>query len=204
MAFTLPPLSFAYNALEPWYDETTVKIHHTKHHQTYTDNLNNVLKEGNIEETSIESILRNLDSIPSPLRTRVINHGGGYFNHKFFWESLTPTEKSLPSTFLKAEIEKYWPSFDAFKEAFSAKALAHFGSGWVWLILNKENKFEIIDTHDQISPLSLGYEPLLTIDVWEHAYYLKYQNRRAEWIAAFWNIVNYECVEKRIKKALSK
>jgi len=204
MAFTLPTLPFAYDALEPWYDEATVRVHHSKHHQAYTDNLNKALEEGKVETTSVESLLKNLDSVPMALRTRVINHGGGYFNHNFFWENLSPAEKTTPSAFLKAEIEKYWPSFDEFKEAFSAKALAHFGSGWVFLVLTKEKTLEIIDTHDQICPLSLGYEPIMTIDVWEHAYYLKYQNRRAEWISAFWNIVNYECVEKRLKNALSK
>lgn len=204
MAFKLPTLPFAYDALEPWYDEATVRVHHSKHHQAYTDNLNKALEEGKIENISIESLLKNLDSVPMALRTRVINHGGGYFNHNFFWENLSPTEKTAPSAFLKTEIEKKWPSFEAFKEAFSTKALGHFGSGWVFLVLTKDKQLEIIDTHDQICPLSLGYEPIMTIDVWEHAYYLKYQNRRAEWISAFWNIVNYECVEKRLKNALSK
>ncbi|HHX14854.1 MAG TPA: superoxide dismutase [Fibrobacter sp.] len=204
MTFKLPTLPFAYDALEPWYDEATVKIHHTKHHQAYTDNLNKAIADGNIEVSSIEDLLQNLDKVAMPLRTRVINHGGGFYNHNFFWESLAPVEKSTPSAFLKESIEKKWASFDAFKEEFSAKALAHFGSGWAWLVLNKNKELEIIDTHDQVCPLSLGYEPLLTLDVWEHAYYLKFENRRAEWIAAFWNIVNYGAIEDRLKKALTK
>lgn len=204
MTFKLPTLPFAYDALEPWYDEATVKIHHTKHHQAYTDNLNKAIADGNIEVSSIENLLQNLDKISMPLRTRVINHGGGFYNHNFFWESLAPVEKSTPSAFLKEAIAKKWASFDAFKEEFSAKALAHFGSGWAWLVLNKNKELEIIDTHDQVCPLSLGYEPLLTVDVWEHAYYLKFENRRAEWIAAFWNIVNYDAIEGRLKKALTK
>ena len=204
MTFKLPTLPFANNALEPWYDENTVIIHHTKHHQAYTDNLNKAIEEAKLEVNSIEDLLINVNDVDPQFRTRIINHGGGYYNHNFFWESLAPNASSKASETLIAAIEKKWASFDAFKEEFSAKALGHFGSGWAWLVLNKDKELEIIDTHDQVCPLTLGYQPLLTIDVWEHAYYIKYQNRRAEWISAFWNLVNYERVEERLNTALSK
>lgn len=202
MPFQLPPLPYNFQDLEPWYDAETLKIHYTKHHQTYTDNLNKAVQEAGLETRTVESLLSSPETLPEAFRTRIINHGGGFWNHTFFWESLAPAGKSFPSSGAFAEaILKKWNSPEAFKEAFSAKALAHFGSGWAWLAVNKEGALEIIDTHDQICPLSLGYIPVLTLDVWEHAYYLKFRNVRAEWIKSWWNIVNWEKVEERFKEA---
>ncbi|MDR1759889.1 MAG: superoxide dismutase [Fibrobacter sp.] len=202
MSFELPKLPYDYQALEPWYDAETVKLHHDKHHQTYTDNLNKAVQEAKLEGKTIESLLTAAEAIPDAFRTRIINQGGGYWNHNFFWESMTPKGGVFPAEgkFAKALIEK-WKTLDAFKEAFAAKALAHFGSGWAWLVLDKNGDLQIIDTHDQASPLSQGFKALLTIDVWEHAYYLKFKNVRAEWIKSWWNIVNWEKVEARFNEA---
>lgn len=203
MKFSLPPLPYSYDALEPFYDAKTVEIHYTKHHQTYTDKLNTAIESASISWESIDEILMNLDAIPEDKRGPVRNHGGGYWNHTFFWESLAPNktkEKREAQGELRSAIESQFGSFEIFKEHFTQKALNHFGSGWAWLVVNKEGKLEITDTHDQICPLSLGQKPLLTVDIWEHAYYLKYQNRRPEWMENFWMMVGWETIEKRFSQ----
>ncbi|MBF0289646.1 MAG: superoxide dismutase [SAR324 cluster bacterium] len=201
MAFTLPPLPYAYDALEPHYDAQTVEIHHSKHHQTYTTKLNEAVAAAGVEGKDVEDLLANLDSIPEAKRGPVRNHGGGYWNHQFFWESMAPNAGGSPSGALADAINQKFGSLDQFKEAFSAKAAAHFGSGWAWLVVNEKNELEITDTHDQVCPLSLGHKPLLTIDVWEHAYYLKFKNVRPDWIKSWWNVVNWSEVEKRYAAA---
>lgn len=197
MAFTLPVLPYTYDALEPFYDAQTVEIHHAKHHNAYTVNFNKAIESAGLENKSAEEILANLESIPEDKRKALINHGGGYWNHTFFWESMAPKKGGRPFGKISDEINEKYSSFDAFKEAFAAKAAGHFGSGWAWLVINKKGDLEITDTHDQVCPLSLGQKPLLTIDVWEHAYYLKYKNLRADWISAWWSLVNWEKVNER-------
>ena len=203
MAFTLPKLPYGYADLAPHYDEKLLTIHHTKHHQAYTDKLNIALENAGITESNIETILKNLDDIDSSKRTAIINNGGGYYNHTFFWESLSP-QGGAPSSELENALVSTFGSIENFKEEFSTKAAIHFGSGWAWLVLNENNELAITDTHDQICPLSLGHKPLLTIDVWEHAYYLQYENVRPSWIKAFWEIVNWNKVSERYQIALNK
>jgi len=200
MKFELPKLSFAYDALEPFYDRQTVEIHHTKHHQAYTNNLNKALEESGLAVNNIEDLLKNLNTAPAAQKTALTNHGGGFYNHNIFWESLAAAGKSsAPSGKLAQAIEKKWGSMGAFQDEFSKKALGHFGSGWAWLVVNTKGDLEITDTHDQASPISQGHKPILTLDVWEHAYYLKYKNVRADWIAAFWKIVNWDAAEDKFK-----
>jgi len=191
--FTLPDLPFASNALEPHIDALTMEIHHGKHHATYVKNANDILSDKS--ETDIEYILKNLTSFPEDIRTKIQNNVGGHHNHSLFWTSLSPVS-TQPSGELKAKIESTFGNMDTFKEKFTAKSLGRFGSGWVWLV-KSENGLEIIDTPNQDSPLMQGKTPLLALDVWEHAYYLKYQNRRADYIAAWWNIINWPEIEKR-------
>ncbi|MDD5026582.1 MAG: superoxide dismutase [Candidatus Peribacteraceae bacterium] len=199
MAYALPSLPYSYDALEPHIDARTMEIHHGKHHQAYCDNINKALAGTPFASRSIEDVLRHLEEIPADKRTAVCNHGGGYANHNFFWTILAPKNAGPSGTFAKT-IEKSFGSLDAFKEKFSAAALGQFGSGWAWLVSNSGN-LEILQTSNQDSPISAGKVPLLTIDVWEHAYYLLYQNRRADYVKAFWNIVNWEEVERRWEEA---
>ena len=204
MSLTLPELPYSYNALEPYYDAQTVEIHHSKHHQAYTNKLNDAMKAADVEGRSVEDLLANLDSIPEGKRGAIRNHGGGYWNHKFFWESMSPNSSGdarVPSGSIAAAIDSKFGSFEKFKESLTGAAGAHFGSGWAWLVVNGSGELEITDTHDQVCPLSLGQKPLLTIDVWEHAYYLKFKNVRPDWIAAWWNVVNWDAVEKRYNAA---
>lgn len=193
MKYILPKLNYNYNALEPFVDEQTMVIHHTKHHQAYVDNLNNALdKHPELFEKDLESLLKNLESLPQDIKTAVQNNGGGHYNHQLFWELLTPNQEPINNELLKV-IEKDFGSFDNFKEAFTNAAKTRFGSGWAWLVLTNENKLVVTSTANQDTPLHLG-KPLLALDVWEHAYYLKYQNRRPDYISAFWNIVNWNKV----------
>jgi Fe-Mn family superoxide dismutase len=193
MKYILPKLNYNYNALEPFIDEQTMVIHHTKHHQAYVDNLNNALdKHPELFEKDLESLLKNLESLPQDIKTAVQNNGGGHYNHQLFWELLTPNQEPINNELLKV-IEKDFGSFDNFKEAFTNAAKTRFGSGWAWLVLTNENKLVVTSTANQDTPLHLG-KPLLALDVWEHAYYLKYQNRRPDYISAFWNIVNWNKV----------
>jgi len=200
MKFELPQLEYDYDSLEPFIDEQTMKFHHDKHHQTYTDKLNAALeKHPEINVKDAEELLKNLNEIPEDIRIIVRNHGGGYVNHAFFWKVLKTNTKI--SGKIKREIEKKFGSFDKFKEDFTNASLGLFGSGWVWLVVSNK-KLEIVSTSNQDSPLSFGKIPLLVIDLWEHAYYLKYQNRRQEYVNAFFNVVNWERVEENFVNAI--
>ena len=200
MAYKLPELPYAYDALEPHFDKETMNIHHTKHHNTYVTNLNNAL-EGNEEllSKSVEELIANLDAVPEDSRTAVRNNGGGHANHSLFWELLSPNGGGNPTGALAEAIDAKFGSFDAFKEEFAKAGATRFGSGWAWLVLNN-GELEITSTPNQDSPIMEGKTPLLGLDVWEHAYYLNYQNRRPDYIAAFWNVVNWDEVAKRFGK----
>lgn len=200
MAYKLPDLPYAYDALEPHIDKETMNIHHTKHHNAYVTNLNNAL-EGNeaLLSKSIEELISDMDAIPENIRGAVRNNGGGHANHALFWQLLSANGGGAPSGALAEAIDKKFGSFDAFKEQFAAAGATRFGSGWAWLVLNN-GELEVMSTPNQDSPLMEGKTPLLGLDVWEHAYYLNYQNRRPDYIAAFWNVVNWDEVAKRFGK----
>lgn len=195
--FTLPDLKYGYDALEPYIDAATMELHHGKHHQTYVDKLNAALKGTEWENEQIAKILQNLDSLPADKQTAVRNNGGGHWNHSFFWQCMAPNAGGQPSGQLHDLIVESFGSFKAFKTAFADAAVARFGSGWVWLTKNGD-KLEISSTPNQDSPMMDGVEPLLGLDVWEHAYYLKYQNRRPEYIENWWNVVDWEFVAGRL------
>lgn len=201
MSHTLPNLPYAYNALEPYIDAQTMEIHHTKHHQAYITNLNNAVAGTEAEGKSILELVKNVDKYSVAIR----NNGGGHWNHSFFWELLSPNAVKSPSGELLEKIEKKWGSLDKFKEEFGKAALSRFGSGWAWLCLEKDGSLEICSTANQDNPLmpGVGCEgiPLLGLDVWEHAYYLKYQNRRADYINAFWSVLDWNAVEKNYKES---
>ncbi|MFJ7637217.1 superoxide dismutase SodA [Peribacillus sp. NPDC097264] len=201
MAFELPQLPYAYDALEPHIDKETMNIHHTKHHNTYVTNLNKAL-EGNeeLQSKSVEEIVANLDAVPEAVRTAVRNNGGGHANHSLFWEILSPNGGGQPTGELADAITSKFGSFDSFKEEFAKAATTRFGSGWAWLAVNN-GELEVTSTPNQDNPLSEGKTPLLGLDVWEHAYYLNYQNRRPEYINSFWNVVNWDEVAKRYSAA---
>lgn len=201
MAFELPQLPYAYDALEPNIDKETMNIHHTKHHNTYVTNLNNAL-EGNehLLSKSVEEVISNLDAVPEAARTAVRNNGGGHANHSLFWQVISPNGGGEPTGDLAAAINSKFGSFDSFKEEFAKAATTRFGSGWAWLAVNN-GELEVTSTPNQDSPLMEGKTPLLGLDVWEHAYYLKYQNRRPEYINSFWNVVNWDEVSKRYSAA---
>lgn len=190
--FTTPDLPYAYDALEPYVDETTMHIHHDKHHVAYTTNLNKALEaQPELLEKNIEDILRDLNQVKKDIRLAVTNHGGGHYHHGFFWEIMrAPRDNNQPEGDLATAIQKTFASFDKFKENFSKMAMSVFGSGWAWLAWDGQ-KLIIEKTANQDSPLSIGHKPLMTLDVWEHAYYLKYQNRRVEFVEAFWPIINW-------------
>jgi len=200
MAFTLAPLPYAYEALEPHIDTETMKIHHDKHHQAYVDNLNKAIAGTDNENKSLEDLVKNAGSISPAVR----NNGGGHWNHTFFWDSLAGNSGGNPSGALADAINAAFGSFDAFKEKFNAAGTTRFGSGWAWLIV-KDGKLEVSSTPNQDNPLMDVAEvkgtPVLGADVWEHAYYLKYQNKRADYLAAFWNVVNWKKVEERFGAA---
>jgi len=202
--FTLPPLPYDYAALEPFIDTETMRIHHTKHHAAYVQNLNDALKgRDELLDTDIFDLIGSLKKIPAELQTRVRNQGGGHLNHSLFWKLMAPKPAKAPSHSLMSLIKKNFRDFKTFQEEFSATAMGRFGSGWVWLVVHGR-KLEVVDTVNQDSPLSLGLSPILALDVWEHAYYLRYQNRRAEYIDAWWNVVNWEEVENLYTQALKK
>ena len=196
MSFELPKLADAYNALEPYIDAMTMEIHHTKHHAAYTNNLNNAIKDSENENKSIEEILKNISKYPMVVR----NNGGGYYNHNVFWEIMSPNGGGEPKGDLLQAILKDFGSFEKFKESFNNAAATRFGSGWAWLV-NQNGKLVISSTPNQDNPLmdvaEIKGTPILAIDVWEHAYYLKYQNRRPEYINAFWNVIDWNLVAKR-------
>lgn len=189
MPFTLPELKYPTNSLEPHFDQRTMEIHHGKHHAAYTLNLNNAIKDGPLDSQSIETILKNMDMNNMPLR----NNGGGYYNHNLFWEIISPNGGGQPNGELSEAINTHFGSFDTFKEKFSAAAMGRFGSGWAWLTVLPGGKLEVVSTPNQDNPLmpntAGGGFPVIGLDVWEHAYYLHYQNRRADYISAFFNVV---------------
>jgi len=201
MAFELPQLPYAYDALEPHIDKETMNIHHTKHHNTYITNVNAAL-EGNAElaAKSVEELVSNLDAVPEAIRTAVRNNGGGHANHSLFWTILSPNGGGEPSGELAEAINAKFGSYDSFKEEFAKAATTRFGSGWAWLVVNN-GELEVTSTPNQDSPLMEGKTPILGLDVWEHAYYLNYQNRRPDYIASFWNLVNWDEVSKRFSAA---
>lgn len=193
----LPALPYAYDALEPYIDEATMKVHHTGHHAAYVNNLNAALdKHPELYDKSLEDLLASLDQVPEDIRTAVRNNGGGHWNHSFFWPLMKKNGGGSPSGELAQAIESQFGSFDAFKEEFGKVAAGRFGSGWAWLLVDKGGKLSLTSTPNQDNPIMEGKHPILGLDVWEHAYYLKYQNRRPEYIKAFWNVVNWEQVEK--------
>ena len=201
MAYSLPQLPYAYDALEPHIDKETMNIHHTKHHNTYVTNLNNAL-EGNDELLSktVEELVSNLDAVPEAARTAVRNNGGGHANHSLFWEVISPNGGGQPTGDLASAIDSKFGSFENFKEEFSKAATTRFGSGWAWLVVNN-GELEVTSTPNQDNPLMEGKTPVLGLDVWEHAYYLNYQNRRPEYISAFFNVINWDEVTKRYTAA---
>ncbi len=198
MAFTLPRLPYAYNALEPYIDEQTMQIHHTKHHQAYIDNLNKALEGSEHEKDSIEDLIKNLDSLPEKIRTAVRNNGGGHYNHSIFWEIMGEKGQGKPQGALAKQIDQDFGSFEAFQEAFETAGKTQFGSGWAWLAI-KDGKLSVEKTANQDNPLTQGKFPLMGADVWEHAYYLKYQNRRPDYLKNWWNTVNWDEVSKRFE-----
>ena len=195
MTFKLPKLDYAYDALEPHFDAMTMEIHHSKHHAGYTNKLNKALEGSNLS-FNIEELLQKLDELPAEIQVAVRNNGGGYYNHQLFWKFLSPNGGGEPSGELAEALNQTFGSFEAFKEAFNTAAKTQFGSGWAWLVLS-DGQLEVVSTPNQDSPVSEGKNVLLGLDVWEHAYYLKYQNRRPDYINAFWNIVNWKVVEER-------
>ena len=197
MAFQLVPLPYAYDALEPYIDTMTMQIHHDKHHAAYVNNLNAAIdKHPELSGKSVEELLSNLTAVPEDIRTAVRNHGGGTLNHNIYWEIMAPKAGGEPGGNLAKAIDGAFGSFANFKTEFEKASGARFGSGWAWLV-KKGNQVSILSTANQDSPLSDGMTPLLCVDVWEHAYYLKYQNRRAEYVTAWWNVVNWDAVAKR-------
>jgi superoxide dismutase, Fe-Mn family len=198
--FTLPPLPYAYNALEPYIDQRTMEFHHDKHHAAYVKNLNAALaKYPQLQGKSIESLLQNLDSLPTEIRTTVRNNGGGHANHSMYWQSMAPKAGGEAKGELAKEIAKTFGSFAAFQATFNEVGTKRFGSGWVWLSREKSGKLKVASLPNQDTPLMVGEYPLLGNDVWEHAYYLTYQNRRPEYLKAWWNVVNWSEVEKRYR-----
>ena len=200
--FTLPPLPYATDALEPFIDARTMEIHHDKHHAAYVTNLNKAVAEfPELGKHSVEALLKELDTVPEQIRTAVRNQGGGHFNHSLFWQTLRK-DGGAPAGKLAQAIDTRFGSVGAFQEQFTKAALGQFGSGWAWLVLDADKKLRIEPTANQDSPVSQGLQPLLGIDVWEHAYYLKYQNRRPEYVAAFFHVINWDFITERYNKAI--
>ncbi|GFN36256.1 superoxide dismutase [Tepidimicrobium xylanilyticum] len=200
MVFKLPELKYSYNALEPHIDALTMETHHSKHHKAYVDNLNKALEgHAKSQEMDIEEILKSLTELPEEIRTAVRNNGGGHYNHTLFWEFMSPDGGGKPEGELANKIDEDLGGFDKFKEDFKKAALDQFGSGWAWLVLNN-GRIEIVSTPNQDNPISQGKIPILGIDVWEHAYYLKYKNLRGDYVDAWWNVVNWKKVEEIFNK----
>lgn len=199
--FVLPKLEYSYADLEPYIDSRTMEIHHSKHHAGYVTNLNNALETlKDIKTRSIEEILTKLDAIPVDLRTAVRNNGGGHYNHSLFWTILSKKGGGRPSGSLGDAVEKEFDGFDGFKATFTKTAMERFGSGWAWLFVNSEGSLRVSSTPNQDNPLMDGNKPILGLDVWEHAYYIKYQNKRADYIASWWEIINWTKVEENYSK----
>ena len=201
MAFTLPPLPYDFAALEPHIDAKTMEIHHGKHHQTYVNNLNEAIEKApELAKKSLDELMRNVSTIPEAVRTAVRNSGGGHWNHSMFWQIMAPKAGGEPAGNLGSAIKSAFGDFAKFREQFSAAGVGRFGSGWAWLI-NSGGKLSITSTPNQDNPLMEGKKAIMGLDVWEHAYYLKYQNRRPDYISAWWNVVNWKEVEKRFAAA---
>ena len=202
MSYQLPALPYAYVALEPYIDAATMEIHHTKHHQGYTTKLNAALEEAELANEDLEDLFTKISELPKGIR----NNGGGYYNHKLFWTILSPKGGGEPTGAVAKAINDAYGSFEAFKDAFDAAAATRFGSGWAWLIVGEDNKVKVTSTPNQDNPLldvaDDNGTPILGLDVWEHAYYLNYQNKRPEYIGAFWKLVNWDEVEKRYQEAI--
>ena len=203
MTYTLPDLPYAYDALEPHIDAKTMEIHHSKHHQTYITNANNALQEAGLDFPPIEELVANLDKLPENIRQFIQNNGGGHANHSLFWLVMSPEGGGTPSGDLASAIDADLGGFEAFKEAFTKAAISRFGSGWAWLSVTPDKKLIVESTGNQDSPLMHGNTPILGLDVWEHAYYLKYQNRRPEYIGAFFNVINWPEVIRRYEAAIA-
>jgi len=205
--FTLPPLPYAYNALEPYIDELTMTIHHTKHHQAYINNLNAALakvKDGSL--ISLDDLMKNISKLPEDVRTAIRNNGGGHWNHSFFWKAMSAEPNTKPRQLLQKHIDKNFTSMDTFKENFSKAAMGVFGSGWAWLMVTPAKELKVIATPNQDNPLmdvsAVNGTPILGIDVWEHAYYLKHQNKRVDYVKDFWSVVNWNFVNEEFEKAM--
>lgn len=197
----LPPLSYDYGALEPYIDAETMRLHHDNHHKTYVDKLNQALQQApDLQGRSVEVILRDLNSVPESIRTTVRNNGGGHLNHTIFWQIMAPNAGGEPTGTIAAAINNTFGSFDNFKQQFNQAGGDRFGSGWVWLVRNPQGQLQIMTTQNQDNPIQEGMYPILGNDVWEHAYYLKYQNRRPEYLSNWWNVVNWSEVEKRFSQ----
>lgn len=203
MAHTLPELPYAYDALEPNIDAMTMEIHHSRHHQTYINNLNATLEGTGLEDVPVEELVANLDRVPEAKRQAVTNNGGGHANHSMFWQMMSPNGGGKPQGDVAKAIDAELGGLETFQEEFKKAAVGRFGSGWAWLSVTPEKKLVVENTLNQDSPLMHGNTPLLGLDVWEHAYYLKYQNKRPDYIAAFFNVVNWEDVERRYQAAIS-
>jgi superoxide dismutase, Fe-Mn family len=202
MAFEVPPLPYDYNALEPYIDTQTMQLHHDKHHAAYVNNLNAALQNApQFAALPIEQLIQRLNEVPDTIRTAVRNNGGGHLNHSMFWQIMTPNGGGQPGGELGNAINSTFGSFDQFKAAFNDAGVKRFGSGWAWLILDKNGSLQVISTANQDSPLTDGSFPIMGNDVWEHAYYLKYQNRRPDYLNAWWNVVNWSEIEKRYQQA---
>lgn len=203
MAFELPPLPYPYEALEPYIDTETMHLHHDKHHQAYITNLNNAL-QGQSEQLasySVDDLVKNIAQVPDSIRTAVQNNGGGHANHSMFWQIMKPNGGGAPTGDLASAIDQAFGSFDQFKDTFNKAGLARFGSGWAWLVLNQSGQLQVASTANQDSPLMTGMYPVMGNDVWEHAYYLKYKNVRADYLSAWWNVVNWDEVARRYQQA---
>ncbi|MDN6296748.1 MAG: superoxide dismutase [Halomonas sp.] len=203
MAHTLPELPYAYDALEPHIDALTIEIHHSRHHNTYVNNLNATLEGTGLEDVPVEELLANLDRVPEEKRQAVINNGGGVANHTMFWQMMSPNGGGNPHGDVAKAIDAELGGYEAFQDALKKAALGRFGSGWAWLSVTPEKKLVVENSLNQDSPISHGNTPVLGLDVWEHAYYLKYQNKRPDYISAFFNVINWEDVERRYQAAVA-
>jgi len=204
MAFEVPPLPYDYNALEPYIDTQTMQIHHDLHHGAYVTNLNNAIKESAVASWSLEDLVSRINEVPENIRTAVRNNAGGHINHSMFWQIMGPNQGGAPSGELASAIDQTFGSFEKFKEAFKDAGVKRFGSGWVWLVLDKGGQLQVISTANQDNPLMDGLYPVMGNDVWEHAYYLKYQNKRPAYLDAWWNVVNWDVVASRYQQARGK
>ncbi|HEU5383168.1 MAG TPA: superoxide dismutase [Ktedonobacteraceae bacterium] len=203
MAFELPPLPYGYNALEPYIDTQTMQIHHDRHHGAYVTNLNNAIQGTAVADWSLEQLVSRINEVPENIRTAVRNNGGGHINHSMFWQIMGPNAGGAPGGELASALDQAFGSFEQFKAAFKDAGVKRFGSGWAWLVLDRSGKLQVVSTANQDSPLMDGLFPVMGNDVWEHAYYLKYQNKRPDYLDAWWNVVNWEAVASRYQKAKS-